>query len=393
MKKIDASDSFVGYVYEAYFALSLLLKSNENTEIALEKFDDVSLIKDEQIIVGIETKHHKDDKGKLTNSSTDFWNTLGNWSEAYFEKKLRPQDTMLMIITTQKISDSSVLTNLRPENRDTASVLKKINEIAKKIDVSHEKHYDKFNKLDDYQKFSLLDNIYIIDTYPKINEIKKAIISSLDYSVIPNRINDLYDELLGWWWGEVLLRLTGQISRNISKNEVREKILDISRKYTNDNLPIYFDESAISDKDLPNDDRTFVKQLDWISVGDNTKRHCKSDFYLASEHRSKWIRNELIFFDELKKFDNLLRTEWERRFDEMEESLDNNSHDNTKKSRGRELLQWANYGTDALCIRPLCKSPFVRRGTFQILSDKEEIGWHPDYKTKISKMDKNESNE
>ena len=386
MKKIDASDSFVGYVYEAYFALSLVLESNGNTEVALEKFDDVALIENDQVVVGIETKHHKDSQKNLTDSSEDFWNTLGNWSDAYFESIIRPQDTMLTIITTQKISDSSILIKLRPENRDTAEVLKKINEIANKEKKSFIDYYKKFNKLDDYQKFVLLDSIYIIDQYPKINEMKNKILSQVDYSVIPKRKNDLYDELLGWWWEQVLLRLTGQITRNISKNEIREKILDISRKYTNDNLPIYFDESSVADDDLPDDERTFVKQLDWISIGEKIKRHCKSDFYLASEHRSEWIRNELLFFDELRDFDNSLKYEWKRKFDDMTESLGNKAHENTKKTRGKELLQWANYGTETLCIRPLCKSPFIRRGTFHILSDNEEIGWHVDYENKIKEL-------
>jgi len=94
----------------------------------------------------------------------------------------------------------------------------------------------------------------------------------------------------------------------------------------------------------------------------------------------------------LRKFDNTLRYEWKRKFDDMDESLVNNAHENTKKTRGKELLQWANDGTDALCIRPLCKSPFIRRGTFHILADNEKIGWHVDYESKIKELKQNATN-
>jgi hypothetical protein len=386
-QKTEAHGSFLGYLYQSYYALSLILERDNDNEIAIEKFDDVVLIEDGKIVNAVQVKHHLDDSETLTISSIDLWRTMANWCESYSSGNLRPNETMLTLITTRKVSSTSVLSRLLSDNnRDPSKVRNELDQISSTEKKSFQKFYDAYNTLDDFQKFSILDNVYIISSHPKIDEIKKNILKLIQNAVTPSKENDLYDDLVGWWWKKVIEHLLGKSTENISKTEIRSKILDLARRYRDDNLPLYFSEQDIQDKDLPDDERQFVEQLRWISLGELSIRHSKSDYYLASEHRSRWMRENLIFIDEIQNFDFTLYSEWKRKFDEILDEIDKKTIEKTKKNRGKNLLKWANDGTERLCIRPMCTAPFIRRGSFHILADRDEslkVGWHPDFEKKI----------
>jgi len=102
------------------------------------------------------------------------------------------------------------------------------------------------------------------------------------------------------------------------------------------------------------------------------------NYYRAFEQRSRWSRESLVKPGELKKYEDLLKDEWEQRSSLMEMEYDL-SQEQEKIVSGKQLYQVCQID-GAKPIRPEFKSAYVARGTYHDLSDNKKIGWHPDYK-------------
>ena len=78
-KTFTAASSAAGYYYQARFALfeSLrLVYGDDSIDVAIERFDDVSFEKEGQPLELLQTKHHINKIGDLTDTSVDLWKTL-----------------------------------------------------------------------------------------------------------------------------------------------------------------------------------------------------------------------------------------------------------------------------------------------------------------------------
>ena len=66
MSNHQASEQMIGYLYQVRYALSLLLASdNLDSQISIEKFDDVAFSEDDIPVECIQLKHH------ISNTSKD----------------------------------------------------------------------------------------------------------------------------------------------------------------------------------------------------------------------------------------------------------------------------------------------------------------------------------
>lgn len=382
MSKTSAKGPFLGYLYQAYCALWLILDSKEIQELSLETIDDITIEKNGDPIELIQVKHHIVPTSSLTDTSVDLWKTLGNWSELFLHGKLRTSDLTLTILTTSKVETGSAVSKLSfGKERDDVIACKILTQISENDEnKTNQEYYEKFKQLGIHRQSRLIKSILILDSTPNISDIEDEILKKLQWTVNPNVLDKLFHSLIGWWFKKVIEHLRGDSFTPISRDEIHAQILDIQNQLRNDNLQIHFDESHIVDEDLPDDTMIFVKQLELISVGDRTKRNAKSDFYLAGKNRSQWGREDPLILTELKNYDYKLKKEWETYSDMKIDAVGQRATENTKKSVGKDILEWATFRTDYLCIRPLCKAPFVRRGSFHMLADQKEIGWHPDFK-------------
>ena len=78
MSDHQASEQMVGYLYQVRYALALLLDDdNSDSQISIEKFDDVAFVDGNTPIERIQLKHHVRKAGNLTDKSTDLWRKIG----------------------------------------------------------------------------------------------------------------------------------------------------------------------------------------------------------------------------------------------------------------------------------------------------------------------------
>jgi hypothetical protein len=55
-----------------------------------------------------------------------------------------------------------------------------------------------------------------------------------------------------------------------------------------------------------------------------------------------------------------------------------------KTAAGRDVFDWAQDAN--IFIRPQCQQPYIHRGSFQVLSDKLKIGWHPEFLARLEHL-------
>src|SRR3712207_3303055 len=110
--EFSANASALGYYYQARYALLLLLNADIESEISIERLDDIAFEKDSSAVQLLQTKHHITHTASLTDSSADLWNTLRVWSTAITEDSLDPTKVVLSLMTTGKAPDNSVASKL-----------------------------------------------------------------------------------------------------------------------------------------------------------------------------------------------------------------------------------------------------------------------------------------
>ncbi|MFG2091932.1 ABC-three component system protein, partial [Spirillospora sp. NPDC048824] len=80
-----------------------------------------------------------------------------------------------------------------------------------------------------------------------------------------------------------------------------------------------------------------------------------------------------------------LRDEWERVFHDMVEDLGLEADEQAKITAGKALLRRLRDST-AVTVRPRYNEPFFARGRRHVLADSGDIGWHPDFESRVEEL-------
>jgi hypothetical protein len=384
--KHSAKPSGNGYLFQFLYALLLSLekgKTSEGLRVSIENFDDIAFEdKNGNPVELIQSKHSSVPK-KLNDSSIDLWKTLYIWCE-----RLKTQKTIneiFILVTTSSASPKSIAKYLSIENaeRDTDLAVNLILEKAKALKGKDTKIYRDYicNKTPHFLK-TLCEMIFVIGSVKQIGELENEISNSVFIAVRKKDRKPLYESFTGWWLQQVILLLDAS-NRSISIDQITTKLQDLAYQLHNDDLPIEFlgiEPSWSENWEM----KTFVKQLRLIFLNDSGVKNAVRDYYRAFEQRSKWAKDDLLIDDELKKYESKLSEEWERRRDAFHADVDlSNTQDQQKV--GMKLFNWmstsANYP-----IRRYVSEEYVTRGSYHILADRLEVGWHPEFLKKLKEI-------
>ena len=129
--------------------------------------------------------------------------------------------------------------------------------------------------------------------------------------------------------------------------------------------------------ELAEDQRVFVEQLRLVVVAPVRIGKAISDYYRASQQRSRWVRELLLSSDDLVQYESRLTDEWERRYEIMKEGLSETSTEEELITSGRSLFN--DIDAENYVIKHKCTEHFVCRGSFHILANQLRVGWHRDY--------------
>lgn len=390
MSNHQASEQMLGYLYQVRYALNLLLDNdNSKFQISIEKFDDVAFSEDGTPKQLIQLKHHVKQAGDLTDYSTDLWRTLKVWIDLISENKGLVNETSFIIITTASVPSDTAAAYLKSEGRKPEEAYNKLKTVCEKsTNKQHEIYYNAFlNLVEDVGK-KLLKNIYIIDNACNIEDVEGKIRKHIRYNCIPKHEEQILERLEGWWYKKAIEALCSDVPVFVSQEQVRSLIVSISQEYAEDNLPIdVWDIDSSDESGLAADEKIFLEQLKLICLGNKRMNLAIRDYRRAFQQRANWVRNNLLYVNELDKYENRLIDEWEHCFASIEDDLSiygDGVEDNIKVIKGKEL--YLEIESKDIRIRPRCQEAFVMRGTYHILANQLKVGWHVDFMEKLKKI-------
>ncbi len=394
----DASGQLSGYLYQVLMALWLLIKTeNADAQVLIEKFDDISFIEEDSPLAMIQVKHQLYKVGNLGDTSTDLWRSLNSWIDTISDFSLSVNDTQFVIITTAQASAGSIVAFLGYESRDASQALSKLNEIAKNnTQATNAPFYKKFLSLDDDIKKHLIDNVFIIFSAPQIADIKDKIMPFIRMATIPTYEDKVYDKVIGWWITKVIDGLTSKDPKTISYKQLRYFLNDCGSEYKSESLPISVDSTYQPTEkelaELSGEEKIFIEQLKLITMKDAAIKRCIKDYYNAYMQRSLWVREQVLYTDDLAVYEKRLKNEWERKFENMVEDLEDYGPelDEAKKvAAGKKLFR--NIEEQDIKLKNV-EDPFIMRGTYHGMANELKVGWHMDFSKRLCHLLKGDAN-
>lgn len=380
----------LGYLYQVRYALALLLENdNSDCQISIEKFDDVAFSKDDIPIQLIQLKHHIQHQGNLADASTDMWRTIKVWLDAISETPDILDGTNFLIITTATAPiDSAAFLLKKDSNRNPDTAYEKLKTVCfSSVNQAHQRYYDAFREAGEDTVKQLIRQIYIIDRASNIIDVEKDILKHIRYSCIPKHQKMIYERLEGWWFKKAIDALCCDTPVFVNQNQVRSFIVSVSQEYADDNLPIdILDIDDLQEDNFSANEKIFHEQLKLICLGNHRMQLALRDYYRAFRQRASWVRNDLLYVNELGQYEQRLIDEWEHAFAAMEETLSetNNATEGEKAKEGRQLF--SDIEKRDIRIRPKCQEAFIMRGSYHILANQLKIGWHVDFFARLKQL-------
>ena len=255
------------------------------------------------------------------------------------------------------------------------------------MNQAHQRYYDAFREAGEDTVKQLIRQIYIIDCASNIIDVEKDILKHIRYSCIPKHQKMIYERLEGWWFKKAIDALCCDTPVFVNQNQVRSFIVSVSQEYADDNLPIdILDIDDLQESNFSANEKIFHEQLKLICLGNHRMQLALRDYYRAFRQRASWVRNDLLYVNELGQYEQRLIDEWEHAFAAMEETLSetNNATEEEKVKEGRQLF--SDIEKRDIRIRPKCQEAFIMRGSYHILANQLKIGWHVDFFDRLKQL-------
>lgn len=393
MANHDAPGQMAGYLYQVLSALLLILDSrNDLNKLCIEKFDDVSFVENDSPKVMIQVKHQINTRGKLTDTSVDFWRSINSWCDAMKTNHIDILNTSFVILTTALAPDNSAarfLSGLQ-HIRNTEKAYELILNAANGGQETTKSFRENFLRLSEEKRKQFVSNIYIYDNTVQIVNFRQELKHRIRWGTLPQYEELICEQLEGWWFQKAIQFLCSDRTVYIDQKQVQAKIYEISSSYREDSLPITVDSMHFpSEKDLETlgtDTQIFIEQLRLIALSEERIKRAIRDYYHAYQQRAKWVREELLYIDELESYETRLVDEWQRLFEiSKEDFIDNeNLEESYKKKIGKSLYN--NIENLDIYIRERVTQPFIMRGTYHGLANKLQVGWHVDFYIRLYKL-------
>lgn len=392
MDNHQANEQLLGYIYQIRYALYyLLIQDDERAQISVEKFDDIAVSYDGVVGTMVQLKHHVKAAGDLTDASTDLWRTIKVWIDAVKQDGSILDSTRFLIITTATAPKDTAAYFLKnaPDKRNVENaytLLKKVVSVSK--NQAHKSYYQAFNSLKEEVCKKLLGNIIVIDNESNIRDIEIDIKNQIKYCCLPQYKNMVYERLEGWWNKNIIEALCSEQPVFMTQFQVNALLVELGQQYAPDNLPIDTDDFAdIELSELGTENLLFYEQLKLICLGNKSLQVAIRDYYRAFKQRANWVRNDLLYVNELDKYEQKLIDEWEHVFAMMEDELKDYGEEITESIKVKKAKAiYKEISDKDIRIRPRCSEAFVMRGSYHMLANQLKIGWHVDFYERLKHL-------
>lgn len=387
----SAVDATLGYLYQVRSALLWALR-RQKTEpdflVSIETLDDVSF----EAVGGaatdlLQTKHHRRGKGALTDASPDIWKTLRIWFEGHASGAI-PATAALYLVTTGTAPNGSAASRLGASERDVVAARQALDAAAStSSNATNKPAYTAYLAATLATRTAVLERVVVLDSAPSVSDLDADLLQEIHWAAGPEHRTLFLERMEGWWLRRVLRQLTGKATDRIGSAEIEAQMSDLREQFKRNALPIDDDllEFALDEATrAAHEGSPFVRQLELVKAGKARIALAIQDYYRAFEQRSRWLRDDLVVGLDLHKYEKRLVEEWQLVFEGVRDELGDEATEAAKQKAARSVLTWAERA--AIPIRPMVTHGFVSRGSLHMLADEIRIGWHPEFRDRLSRL-------
>jgi C-terminal domain 7 of the ABC-three component (ABC-3C) systems len=380
----DATDAYLGYVYQSHYALLTLLSANDDESVAMETFDDFVL--EGKIETLHQLKHSLRSARPLTITDERWWRTLAIWIPHY---RMSPGRYVLVTCAPVLFGDPlEALTDARDRIGIRDALLTEVERVrgartkaeARGKTPPHARRFESiiaFSKLAPARQLDILERISIHPRALSIAEIPERIAAMLAPVTLPEVRGRVVGRLIEWWDRQVLLALLNERTRSIHKAEVQEHLFSLIEQHGSRSLPDDF-----SDREPPPEELEWggglVDQMQFVGAGEARIIRGLTAHWRATRQRERWLSDDVSVRGELTDFDNRLRRTWRDLHGPMVDDTAN-ATEMEKRKAGLHLLDWSHSKAfqEIRPLRPDAPHDFVTQGSYQLLASVGDVGWHP----------------
>lgn len=384
----SAAPSALGYFYQCRYALLEALRrlpQGERICVSIETLDDVVFETDSSAVDVLQTKHHINTEATLTDASPDLWKTLRIWIEGQADGTI-PKDSQFFMITTAHCPIGTAAAYLRAQGRDEKKALERLASTATtSTSVTNAQAYRAFTSLDDKGRCRLAKAVMVLDGSPSISQLDDHLRQAVFFAVERRFLDSYLQRLEAWWYSRALRHLIDVAANPILSEEIESEANRIREQFKEDNLPIDDNIMRATVDASGYVDRLFVEQLNLIGVNQTRVYHAIRNYYRAFEQRSRWVREDLLYVGELDRYEDRLVEEWDLLFQQMRDDVGDSAAQEAITEAAQTLYKWVETGAHHP-IRSAVTEPAIARGTYQMLADELRVGWHLEFRNRLTKL-------
>ena len=389
----NAPGQLLGYSLQFPRALLRLLEISPGGAVGIEINGDVSVFFPEGIILSEEDKSSMLGN-PLTDRSVNLWKTFYNWCSMLQSEGLSVSNMRFVLYTNHLVNENSFVKWLHEVETTDAinNVVIRIRDFFREIQATHDIHRYLNPLLNDYEaifreiipRFELVQNN---DTAEIYSDIRVAISSKL---VSESYVEPLLERLSGWLQKEINQKIAMKISPIITFDELNHKFSAFFQRlrqaalvdFAINTLP---DHDSLKEKAMTKP--VYVQQLEGIKAGFDEIIEAVSDFYIADTNRQEWIEREIIDEEAMDDFQKRLVS-----FHSNHQKTITLTERGASEEVQGQLLLYACKNRHEL-LNELTPPDKTIPGTYHVLANEKNIGWHPRWETIIANNDGSLGNE
>lgn len=388
----------LGFYYQTLFALeTLVTQTADDAAVAVERLDDVDITANGHSLL-YQLKHSiQSDPPPVTLKAKPLWRTMKVWIDLL--PLLSLQSTTFHLVAVGGVADASplqALSDLASDRTDlTAAMVDEANRVvrARAAATSVGKalpHGDRadgceaFLGLERTQRDNLMRRILVRRGRP-IDEIEPAIAAKLLLIPVEQRTK-VAARLVEWWDRQVVLSLCGLRDRSLTRIELQRQIMSVVAELEDETLVPQF-EVAIPPRDYQ-PAGMLSRQITLVDGKTSDLTKAIREEWRAREQRARWTTENPSMADTLHTYDLVLQEHWHDRHSRMVETCAL-VEEAGKCAAGLALLRWTHDEAPSQ-VRPIAErwsSPYLVRGSYQVLAINLAVGWHPDFAKRLEDVD------
>lgn len=379
--KHSAPGQYLGFALQPVRAFHHLITCPKGTKVALELLDDVSVHYSDGTVYLEQTKSALS-QNPLSDSAVDLWKTFANWVGLVSSGKCDAKGTRFNLYVSPCHAgplSSALCQATSPEEIEVAiAAVRKVLTKGRKPPRCHE-HLAKFLEADEHIQTAIVGAFSIEtadDPLAAIRALLSVTVSEKDLDVIARsgigQAKQEFDRLIQEGQDAIIdaddfkMRFRAFVARN----NLPGLLVSLGERP---------DPSLIMD--LASTRPTFVRQLEFVGIDVDEQLRAVSDFLRTSADKAEWAERGMIFAGSLDDWDEDLL----RRHGLVHGEIEDLHRTRTAEERGRFVYRQCARLEPPLEGRAV-PGHFVN-GSFNDLADRQQLGWHVDYRKLLAGSD------